>query len=173
VRWSVALVLLAGCDKVFLTGSSPDATIVADADERTPECPIAFGAKRYLAITQSLTWGAAQAACAELSGVRRYSHLAIVSTPAEAAQMPIVTNNKDSWVGLTDVKDMMTFRWITTEPTLEMPWIASQPDDPSRMQGNCGRVLADGSGLADGPCTTDMRPAVCECDEFPVDPQRF
>lgn len=54
-----------------------------------------------------------------------------------------------------------------------MPWSSPQPDDPDRDEGNCGRVLLTGAGLADGPCETDERPAVCECDEFPVDGSRF
>ncbi|HEY5938200.1 MAG TPA: C-type lectin domain-containing protein [Kofleriaceae bacterium] len=163
MRWAFALLSipwLAACNLVFpLESAGP------------PSCPLEFAGARYIAIQATQPWAAAKDACEELKGVNMYSHLAIVSDPAEAALMSDFIT-ADAWVGLTDLHEM-TFRWITTERTIGMPWIGTQPDDPTRSEGNCGRVLRDGSGLADGPCETDERPAVCECDEFPVDGSRF
>jgi hypothetical protein len=165
VRWALALVSLpwlAACHLVF----------PIEAETGPPSCPLEFGGARYVAIADKQTWAAAETACEQFEGTRMYSHLAIVSDPSEAALMSgLIT--ADAWVGLTDLQDDMTFRWITTEPTIAMPWIDTQPDDPMRAEGNCGRVLRDGSGLADGPCESDTRQAVCECDEYRVDDARF
>ena len=163
MRWALALLStpwLAACNLVFpLESGGP------------PSCPLEFGDARYVAIQDTQPWAAAKAACEELKGINLYSHLAIVSKSEEASLISgFIT--AESWVGLTDLPDS-TFRWITTEATVGMPWISMQPDDPTRPEGNCGRVMRDGSGLADGPCETDERRAVCECDEFPVDGSRF
>jgi len=163
VRWAFALLSvpwLAACNVVFpLEAGGP------------PSCPLEFGGARYVAIGDARPWAEAKAACEQLIGINMYSHLAVVTESAEALLMSDFIT-ADAWVGLTDLNEM-TFRWITTERTLAMPWISTQPDDPTRPEGNCGRVLRDGSGLADGPCMTDERPAVCECDEFPIDDSRF
>ena len=166
MRWALALLSipsLAGCHLVFP---------IESADETSPpSCPLEFGGARYIAIARRQPWGVAKTACEQLEGTNMYSHLAIVNDPSEASLMSSFIT-ADAWVGLTDLPDM-TFRWITTEPTIGMPWIAGQPDDPMRAEGNCGRVLLDGTGLADGSCASDERPAVCECDEYPIDGSRF
>lgn len=160
MRWAAALVLLAGCDKVFLDGPAK-----LDADLRPPACPLEFGDKRYLLITDKLTWEAAEARCAELQGVRMYSHLAVIPDEAELLLTSAMTT--EAWVGLTNLQDQTSYRWITTEPVVEIPWTSGQPD----RDGNCGR-LYNATGIADGPCT-EKKVVLCECDEFPVNPERF
>ena len=170
MRFVVALVLLAGCDKLFLQENTlaPDASPF-DAPPK-PGCPPEFAGGRYFVLTSQLTWPAAEAACRMLGGT--YSHLAVIGDGAEAGMLGGRIAS-DAWVGLTDLKRTPpVFHWITEEPA-GMPWITGQPDDQMRVTGNCGRVLNDGSGLADGPCVTDSRRAICECDEYPVDVTRF
>lgn len=173
MRWAAALVLLAGCDKVFLK-DAPAAP--ADADERPAACPSEFLGARYVAFTQKLEWPEAEAACASLVGVRMYSHLAVIGDAAEAKVVVDMIRPNEAWVGLTDRKDHMLFRWITEEPVMgEIPWLPGQPNLPPRPPvGRCGRILDDSGdmGLADGPCD-ESKLVFCECDEFPIDPERF
>jgi hypothetical protein len=174
VKWAFLAILLAGCDALFLAentvppvdGSQRDAP---DAPDGPAMCPPEYGPNVYLLIDTPMTWADAEAACRSLIGVGgMHSHLATISSAAEALRMPMFTKTHEAWVGLTRLGTPSgIYHWITTEAGA-MPWIAGQPDN----DGECGSVQSDGSGLADGSCVTTKR-AVCECDTYYAQLGRF
>jgi hypothetical protein len=158
VTWALLALLLAGCDAIFLQENAPPLG--------SGMCGPEYAGKRYLVITQRQTWADAERACSTVEG--EHSHLAVVGTPVEGLEVAGLLASSDAWVGLTSLgKPAGQFHWITREPAA-IPFIPGEPDGG----GDCGRLLATGNGLADTPCDEE-RIAVCECDEFPVDEDRF
>ena len=152
--------LLAGCDKLFIE----EHPYIPDAPA---SCPPEFASNRFFAITSVMTWPEAEEACRSLKGISMYSHLAVANGLAEAIEITAYNATHDSYVGLTNRgMPANVYHWITLEPA-EPAWSGTQPDEQPRPEGNCGRTLADNTGLADGSCL-EKRRAVCECDAFPA-----
>jgi hypothetical protein len=157
VRWALLAWLLAGCDLIFLQENAPPLG--------SGMCGPEYAGKRYLVLSESRTWHEAERTCRELEG--DHSHLAVIGTPVEGVEVALLVNGADPWVGLTKLGKPADFHWITREPA-GIPFTSGQPDG----DGDCGRMLGTGNGLADSPCD-ERRDVVCECDEYPVDEDRF
>ena len=167
MRLVVALLLLAGCDKLFLQRNDipVDSAIDSPFDGPPPAgCPPEFANARYFAIAMQMSWPDAERTCRMLG--YSFSHLAVVGDLSEALLIdPLIGG--DSWIGLTSLGEPPVFHWITKEPA-QIPWLAGEPDGG----GECGRLMKGGTGVADTPCS-EKRRVVCECDEFIVDRTRF
>ena len=162
MKWVVLVVVLAGCDKLFLQENA----LEPDAPEGPPSCAPEFADGRYFVVLATSPWRDAEATCSSLNNVAMESHLAVIGDATERLAISALVSN-DPWVGLTSRGAPMTFHWITREPA-PVVFSANQPDN----DGQCGRLDRVGMGVADSPCL-EKRVAVCECDAFAVDPARL
>jgi hypothetical protein len=152
VRFALVVVLLTGCDLLFL---------------EQEKCPEAFAEKRYLFIKNEMPWTAAEATCRAQAGGSRQSHLAVVGSMEEFETLKAMANGSDFFVGLTNRKDDTLFRWITPERTDPIPWAPAQPEG---SPDQCGALYSD--GIHDNDCA-QANDFICECDGFDVDTDRF
>lgn len=159
VRLAALLLLVSGCDKIFLDGAVP-LDMQPDVDPRLP-CPPGFNAGGYALGNQRRTWREAQASCESLrtSANQRYSYLAIISDLAtEPSTLNAVAGGAEYWVGLSSQTDV--FSWINGEATM-IPWGANEPD---RSGVACGRMSQ--LGINDKPCEIDLELYICECSHI-------
>jgi len=165
VRFVVALVLLAGCDYIFLQDKIPDAPLDAPVDAPPPPgCAPEFVGRRYYAISMQMSWPEAEQTCRSLG--YSFAHLAVISDLTEALLVdPLIGG--DSWVGLTRLGEPAVYHWITKE-VAGIPWFPNEPDN----NDECARLVKGGMGVADTSCS-EKRRVLCECDDFPVDRTRF
>jgi hypothetical protein len=167
VRLVVALVLLAGCDKLFLQKNDvpADSSIDAPLDAPPPPgCAPEFANARYLAISMQMSWPDAEKACRQLG--YSFAHLAVIGDLTEAVLVdPLIGG--DSWVGLTRTGEPTVYHWITKEEA-GIPWYPDEPDNSD----DCGRLVKGGRGVAE-TSWSEKRRVLCECDDDIIDRTRF
>ena len=167
---AVVLAGLLGCDGALgIATTVPADTLGADAPG-PPACPSSYttlGTSQYRLATVGADFVQAEGDCAsdQIAGSSRYTHLAVIHSLAELGMIAQLVGNNDAWVGLTDLKDNATWRWITDElpdlATTSMLWASNQPNMNGAASVLGGALFANGrlAGL----------PYLCECDAFPPD----
>lgn len=159
LRLACVVVLLAGCDVVFLDESDrPSAGA----------CFPAFDDGVYV-VDVPQPWADAETACESLQvpGSARHAHLVVVSDVAEDALLREIAGADGLWIGLSDRRREGTFVTVTGEPGVQ----AFRADQPNGgLDQNCVALFAD--GMQDKSCAEIYRYA-CECDAGAPDPTRF
>jgi hypothetical protein len=88
----------------------------------------AFGGHRYLLFddVEDLSWQKGKRHCESLGG-----HLAVVTTPEEAAFVAELCDGRYMYLGATDEADEGTWVWIDGSPWEFTHWLDGQPNDYS------------------------------------------
>ncbi len=110
----------------------------------------------YRVVYRPVTWSAALAGCASLSG-----HLVTLTTAEENAFVSAHAFG-NLWGGATDASTEGTFTWVTGEPYVFTAYQASEPNNSGATGEDC-LELTMGLGWNDLACT-ELRGYVCEVD---------
>ena len=163
------------------TAPSCAAILDGSVDSAATSCPAVFGSTRYLFVNTPMTWPDAEAHCKSLDstpGEAPYVHLVVISNAGELTQLMVLLAGavEDPWLGYSDSKlnpggtpNAALFLWVTDEPGLAM-WGSDQPDHSSGPR--CADRDADDGLMHDNSCTS-MRTTLCECDQFPENPNNL
>ena len=170
MRLAALLVLVSGCDKLFLAENAlppPDASMLSDPDlDAALPCPPAFTGQ-HLALSSQRPWRMAQRDCENLHVPgTKYSYLVVISDETERQTVKAMHGGEDKWIGLTDLEVEEDFRWINGE-RVPIVWELGQPDNDGQT---CGRLSMD--GVRDTDCT-DTWLAVCECSHIGLERYLF
>lgn len=159
LRLACVVMLLAGCDVVFLEESDRSSAAACH--------PALADGPHIIEVPQP--WAEAEAACESLQvpGSARHAHLVVVSDVAEDALLREIAGTDGLWIGLTDRRREGTFVTVTGEPGVEV-FRADQPN--GGVDQNCVALFAD--GMQDKSCAEIYRYA-CECDAEAPDATRF
>ena len=178
----------ASCAAVLDGGVDSDAD--GGIDGGATSCPAAFDGAGHLFVNMEVTWEVARMHCTSLDptptlGVPPYVHLVVVKDAGELGQVMVLpaTQSSGTWLGYTDrklnppscpdpVSCAVNFRWITDEQPNFTTWASGQPDN-----GSGPRCAYRDSGppdmlMHDRTCD-NLRHFVCECDQFPENPDNF
>src|SRR5262245_44151063 len=144
---------------------------------------------RYRHIALDAPWNTAQTLCLnDEMGITRHTHLVVLSNETERTQLFAALKTagltKNVWIGLTDIKNEGTFRWVTAQSVgvppngQNPPWAAGQPDNNSTTPGgqDCVRMIAPNAmdeGRYDDVEGIANFELVCECDDFPAVPANY
>ena len=198
--WRLAVVLaLVGCHEVFeLEPPARDAS-APDADTRPLNCPPSynvpgFGGTRYRVgkTATQIGWTNAQGECkrdqlATVPPEKRtgYTHLVVIATEAERLHVSTTASGSSrAWVGLSEMKNLGSWLWVTAEVTDGYPlpaqgtmhgWQPGEPNDTGRcvMIRDTDEVdpgMFDTQVCGDGGVITTY---VCECDDYETEPMNF
>lgn len=168
------LVLLAGCDALFLQEKQfllpPDAPDNEPDVSPTAPCPPMYGAEAYVFSTSSEPWPRAQMLCEQLRTTpdQKYSYLAVISDDTEHTTLQAMLGTAHRWIGLTNLRSQFGFVWINGEAA-NIPWneAAGQPNDGTVA---CGRLTT--LGIHDTQCNVAYR-FICECSHLALKRELF
>lgn len=183
----LAALASSGCDAVlrFATVTyHPDAPPDSPPPDAPLTCPTSYLADsqtltQYRHVTTSATFDVAMADCADDEtglGITGHTHLAVLSSTMEA--QVLAGMDAGSWVGLTDHRDGMTWRWVTAETSLDPSandrslWAPGEPNNPG-VEDCAHFSLGTVGPLNNVNCTTEMHGYFCECDGYPNDPNAY
>lgn len=194
--WGAAAIsLFIGCDYVFPLKApeavatqvdAPSPTVDAPLDGSTDAgldalfaCPATynqpFNGHVYRFEPANKQWLQAANDCADDEtgdGFHR-THLAVLGNEQERSGVQALAPQQTLWIGLTDIVQEGTFRWVTAETTLGYPppvgvmWTHGMNDG----DGNC--VLYVGDAQLDDRDCTETHSFVCECDANANVPSRY
>jgi len=136
-------------------------------DGGAASCPAGFTG-RYLFVNQDVAWRVAELHCKSLDPTPNDSpfvHLAVVSTAAELVHVGQLADPENTWLGYTNTSG--SFKWISTESTTYSNWDTGEPGSDG-----CAYLSTNGFMFA-SDCATGTHRFVCECDQFPEDPNNF
>jgi hypothetical protein len=182
---ALAIAALAGCETSVGGGAGPgvidsgigsiadarpepDAAPLIDAAPPDARPPCVEGDLRledqatgtcYLYFDAALSWEAARAACLAVGG-----HLAAPTSLVENAFLSqIAPDNREIWIGASDLLMEDVFVWVTGEPFVFDHWREGEPNDGGQNGENC--AVIEGQNNIDGEgCEWDDR----DCDDpFP------
>jgi hypothetical protein len=175
VRW-LSLLLLAGCDRVFLAGraatdAQPDMGLGCPGSYET----VATLPSRYR-IIEDMGELAIQRARCRADDPRR-THLAVLETANEMGDVRVWIDGREHvdndflWVGAVQSASATArdagWQWVTGLPVASELWIAGEPNDSDNNEDHLEDAAAvrrnNGIGLTDLPEAYMLR-AVCECD---------
>lgn len=189
----VAAIASSGCDAVLRFETvfyHPDAPIDVPVDvPRMPDAPVTCPPSylldsttltQYRMVPTQVMFPAALADCAKDEvglTITGHTHLVVLSSAEE--EMLLYARNSDTWIGLTDHADGMTWRWVTAEHSLDPSpadvslWAPGEPNNP--MVEDCARFNGASDNLNNVQCenSSEMHSYFCECDAYPYDPSVY
>ncbi len=186
VRWLLSLALLAGCDAVLrlskVQDRVPDAAVTCPPEYTLAYVTSSNETSYYRFEPTGTDFYSAAADCAddETSGapIFGHTHLPVLSDLGEA-QLLYQTNHV--WLGLTELEDMQTWRWVTHEPlpldpsaNNRMLWSDGEPS-ATPADEYCAHFDGNHPDLVNNVVcdTTEHHAYYCECDAYPNDPATY
>jgi hypothetical protein len=185
VRIAVALLLVAGCDRLFALehippggpGDAPFDTPPADAFDPDLQCPATYtlalwpGSRFRIVTPEVAPWTASDDCNDDLVGA---THLAVAPTSDKLAVLVgklVMQNDTRWWLGAVQPLSVNAvtehWLWVTGEPVDVSLWGPNEPDDVDGLEidhfEQFGAIDTVRSGMFDYPATTPNR-ALCECD---------
>ena len=188
MRWLlVAALASSGCEAVLHFAKvepQPDTPIDLPLPDAPFTCPPNYLADsqtltQYRHVSTSVTFDVAAADCADDEtglSITGHTHVAVLSSTSEAQILAGMDGG--SWIGVTDHRDGMTWRWITAETSLDPSandralWASGEPNNPGAE--DCAHFgLGTVGPLNNVNCMTEMHTYFCECDGYPYDPTAY
>ncbi|XP_039455853.1 CD209 antigen-like protein E isoform X2 [Oreochromis aureus] len=113
-----------------------------------------FSSSCYLLSERSDSWHSARKHCTDQG-----ADLVVIDSPEEQNFIASFTQRK-TWIGLSDIEQEGTWKWVDGTPLTLQYWASHQPDNKSPAE-NCGHIRYQGTSWNDQSCEDSFQ-WVCE-----------
>uniref|UniRef100_A0A3P8R4S5 C-type lectin domain-containing protein n=1 Tax=Astatotilapia calliptera TaxID=8154 RepID=A0A3P8R4S5_ASTCA len=113
-----------------------------------------FSCSCYLLSESSGSWHSARKHCTDQG-----ADLVVIDSPEEQNFIASFTQKK-TWIGLSDIEQEGTWKWVDGTPLTLQYWASHQPDNKLPAE-NCGHIRYQGTSWNDQSCEDSFQ-WVCE-----------